>query len=89
MNMKKVGIAVLAVLISAAPAFAASVVNKDSEARTIVVTEGSSKSELLVGPGETLEFCTGGCFVTFPNGDREALAGSETIEIVGGKAVFK
>lgn len=85
-DMTKVGIAVLVTLLSAAPSFAASVVNKDGEAQTIVVTEGSSKSELLVGPGETVEFCSGGCFVTFPNGDREALTGGETIEIVGGQA---
>ncbi|MGH6760079.1 MAG: hypothetical protein ACRECW_00625 [Phyllobacterium sp.] len=87
--MKKIGIAVLSVLLSAAPALAASVVNKDGEAQTIIVTEGSSKSELLVGPGETVEFCPGGCFVTFPNGDREALTGSETIEIVGGRGMVK
>ena len=68
------------------PAFAASAVNLDSEPRTLIVTEGGSKSELAVGAGETVEFCPSGCFVTLPNGDREALTGSETIEISGGQA---
>lgn len=70
-------------------AFAASAVNLDSEPRTLVVTEGGSKQELAVGAGETVEFCPSGCFVTLPNGDREALTGGETIEISGGAAKIK
>ncbi len=68
---------------------AASAVNLDSEPRTLVVTEGGNKSELAVAAGETVEFCPSGCFVTMPNGDREALTGSETIEISGGVAKIK
>ena len=70
-------------------AHAASAVNLDSEPRTLIVTEGGNKSELAVGAGETVEFCPSGCFVTMPNGDREALTGSETIEISGGDAKIK
>jgi hypothetical protein len=44
---------------------------------------------MLVAPGETVDFCSGGCFVTFPNGDREALKGDETITISGGKATIQ
>jgi len=65
-------------------ALAASAVNLDSEPRTIIVTEGGNKQEIALSAGETVEFCAGGCFVTMPNGDREALTGGETIEISGG-----
>lgn len=63
---------------------AASAVNTDGEMQTIVVTENGERSEVEIGAGATAEFCPDGCFVTFPNGDREALTGSETIEISGG-----
>ncbi|WP_315923576.1 hypothetical protein [Mesorhizobium sp. SP-1A] len=65
-------------------ALAASAVNKDSQPRTLVVTEGGSKTELSLAAGETAEFCPKGCFVTMPNGDLEALTGTETVEISGG-----
>jgi hypothetical protein len=71
------------------PAHAASAVNLDSEPHTLIVTEGGSKSELAIAGGETVEFCQSGCFVTLPNGDREALTGSETIEFSGGQAKIK
>jgi hypothetical protein len=70
-------------------AFAASATNRDSEPRTLLVTEGGTQTELALAAGETVEFCPSGCFVTLPNGDREALTGSETIEISGGKARIK
>jgi hypothetical protein len=89
MDMNKVAIAILMSAISVGPAFAASITNGDTSAQTIVVTEGSSKTELQVGAGETVEFCSNGCFVTFSNGDREALTGGETVEIKGGKATIK
>lgn len=86
----KIILAALAVVFAAAGSgHAASAVNQDAEARTILVTEGSGTSELAVAAGETVEFCPDGCFITLPNGDREALTGSETIEISGGKAVIK
>ncbi|MFK3665253.1 hypothetical protein ACI2JN_08380 [Ochrobactrum teleogrylli] len=69
--------------------YAAKISNKDSAAQTIVVTEGASKREMVVAPGDTVDFCAAGCFVTFPNGDREALTGDETITITGGKATLK
>ena len=68
---------------------AASAVNLDAEPRTLIVTENGSKSELSIAAGETVEFCSGGCFVTMPNGDREALTGTETIEISGGVGKIK
>ena len=70
-------------------AFAASAVNMDAETQTLIVTEGGSKSELPVAGGETVDFCPSGCFVTLPNGDLEALTGSETVEISGGVARIK
>lgn len=86
--MKSV-IATAALLLAGNTAFGASAVNLDSEPRTLIVTEGGNKTELAVAGGETVEFCQGGCFVTMPNGDRQALTGSETIEISGGVARVK
>ena len=78
-----------ALVLAGNAAFAASAVNRDAEPRTLIVTEGGSKSELAIATGETVEFCANGCFVTLPNGDREALTGSETIEISEGAARIK
>ncbi|WP_367718778.1 hypothetical protein AB2N04_10110 [Nitratireductor sp. GISD-1A_MAKvit] len=83
--MKTFVLAALILPAAAHPAFTASVVNRDSEPRTLIVTEGGSQTEVVVGVGETLEFCSAGCFVTMPNGDREVLTGSETVEISEGR----
>jgi hypothetical protein len=87
--MKKFCVAIAALLALSGQGIAASAVNMDAEPRTLIVTEGGSKSELALAAGETVEFCPAGCFVTMPNGDREALTGSETIEISGGVAKIK
>ncbi len=87
--MSKLMLAAAAFLAFAGSAHAASAVNRDSETRTLIVTEGGSKSELALGAGETVDFCPNGCFVTLPNGDLEALTGAETIEISGGVAKIK
>ncbi len=87
--MLKSIVAATIILAGAASAHAASAVNLDSEPHTLIVTEGGSKSELALAGGETVEFCSGGCFVTMPNGDLEALTGAETIEISGGVARIK
>lgn len=80
---------VLVLAAGAGPAAAASAVNLDNEPRTLVVTEGADRTDLVVGAGETVEFCPSGCFVTMPNGDREALTGGETVEISGGAGRVK
>ena len=87
--MTKWIVASAAVLASLGAANAASAINKDSEPRTLTVTEEGAKRELSIAPGETVQFCPSGCFVTMPNGDREALTGSETIEISGGAGKIK
>ncbi len=87
--MTKILVATLALLAAGASAHAASAVNLDSEPRTLIVTDGGTKSELAISGGETVDFCPNGCFVTMPNGDIEALTGSETIEISGGVARIK
>lgn len=87
--MNRLVLASIAALLATGSATAASAVNRDSEPHTLVVTEGGSKSELALAGGETVEFCNSGCFVTLPNGDRQALTGSETIEISGGVATIK
>ncbi|HET9537755.1 MAG TPA: hypothetical protein VFP43_20825 [Mesorhizobium sp.] len=87
--MTKFCVAIAALLAMSGAGMTASAVNKDAEPRTLIVTEGGSKTELALAAGETVEFCPAGCFVTMPNGDREALTGSETIEISGGVAKIK
>lgn len=87
--MKKYIVSAFALLVMAGAAHSASAVNKDAEPRTLIVTEGGSKSELSLAAGETVDFCSAGCFVTMPNGDREALTGSETVEISGGVGKIK
>jgi hypothetical protein len=87
--MKRFIIGIGLLVAAAQGALSATVVNMDSEVRTLIVTEGGDKTELSLGAGETQQFCTGGCFVTMPNGDREALSGGETIEISGGAARIK
>lgn len=87
--MFKSMLAAIVLVAAAGSAQAASAVNLDNEPRTLIVTEGGSKSELALGAGETVEFCPTGCFVTLPNGDLEALTGAETVEISGGVAKIK
>lgn len=87
--MWKTLIAAVALIAASEVGHAASAVNKDNETRTLIVTEGGGKSELTLAGGETVEFCASGCFVTLPNGDLEALTGSETVVISGGNATVK
>ena len=87
--MKNLVVAAVCLLVMGNAAHAASAVNLDQEPRTLIVTEGGSKSELSLAAGETVEFCSGGCFVTMPNGDRQALTGTETVEISGGVGRIK
>lgn len=87
--MRKPLIAAAILVAFSGVAHAASAVNKDAETRTLIVTEDGSKTELALAAGETAEFCPNGCFVTMPNGDLEALTGSETVEISGGIARIK
>jgi hypothetical protein len=79
----------LILLASAGAAAAASVTNNESGVRVLVVTEGANKSQLVIRAGQTVHFCNRGCFVTFPNGDRQALMGSDAVELTDGKVIFK
>ncbi len=87
--MNKLIIAAIAIAASGGGVYAASITNNDAEPRVLIVAEGGSKSEMSLAAGETVNFCTNGCFVTMPNGDHEALTGAETIEINNNKAVFR
>lgn len=89
MTMTSIPIACVLVVAAGGPAFAASIVNRDAEPQTIIVTEGSDTSELTIAAGQTVEFCPMGCFVALPDGDYRALTGSELIEIQDGSAVIR
>ncbi|RST87863.1 hypothetical protein EJC49_03290 [Aquibium carbonis] len=81
--------AALVLLAASSPVLAASALNNDTEVRVLVVTEGSKQEELVIAPGQTVQFCFSSCFVTMPDGDRFALSGNEVIEISGGRARIK
>ena len=83
-SMKRFGIAMVSVLALGGAANAASIVNNDAEARTVIVTEGSSQSELALAAGQNADFCPNGCFISL-DGERETLLGTETVEISGGR----
>lgn len=87
--MNKISLALVGLLATSGMGIAASAVNLDSEPHTLIVTENGGRNELTIGAGETVEFCANGCFVTMPNGDRQALTGSEIVEISGGAARIK
>ena len=86
--MKTVLIAVLALSAVSGAAKAASITDGNADAVTVIVTEGSEKVELSVGPSETVEFCAGGCFVEF-NGNNTVLTGAEAVEVSGQELKFK
>ena len=81
MNKILTALALTAVLAVPAGASAATVTNLDDETHTLIVSEGGNQVEMSIGPGESIEICPQGCFVTMPNGDREVLTGSEKLEI--------
>lgn len=87
--MRNISFALIISLAATGAASSATLTNKDADSQTLVVTEGGVKNELAIAGGETVTFCNDGCFVTFPNGDRAALAGAETVEIVNGQPVIK
>jgi hypothetical protein len=79
----KLAAVIAAIFMMSAGAEAATLVNKGADPVTVVVTEDGQKNEVTAAAAETVEFCLAGCFVTFPNGDRQALTGSEAVEING------
>lgn len=70
-------------------ALAATVTNSDDTTHTLVISEGGNQSSVTIAPGETIEVCPSGCFVTMPNGDREVLTGSEKLYIEASRSVFE
>ena len=75
------GLAAGMALATAGGVAAATVTNLDDSAHVLIVTEGGEQVEVSVGPGESIQICPTGCFVTMPNGDREVLTGPERLEI--------
>ena len=69
-------------------AAAATITNDDDTGHTLLVTEGGNQTSVAIAAGETIEICPQGCFVTMPNGDREALTGTETLRIEASRSVF-
>jgi hypothetical protein len=81
--------AFLCVSLLAGHAMAASITNSDSEALTLQITEEGVRADMVIEPGETVEVCTAGCFLTLPNGDRTVLEGEEAVEIIGGAVIIE
>ncbi|MBN9031298.1 MAG: hypothetical protein BGO05_19105 [Rhizobiales bacterium 63-7] len=68
---------------------AATVTNKGTDTVVLVVVENGSRIDVALDAGMSESLCASGCFVTLPNGDRIALDGGETVEIIDGSAVIK
>jgi hypothetical protein len=67
----------------------ATATNIDVVPQTLTVTESGNSNELMIRAGETVEFCIEGCFVTFANDDKQALTGSEHLDVSGGTGSIK
>ena len=76
-------IALVAALSSSANA--TTVINYDEVPYTLLVTEAGQQIEVVIRAGDSIEICPSGCFVVMPNGDREALTGTERLEIQSGR----
>lgn len=76
----------LALLLPAAAASAATLINAGSEPVVVQVSEASGRMDVSLDPGAQEEVCPSGCFLTLPSGDRVGLAGGETVEIKDGTA---
>lgn len=77
------------VVLSATTAISATITNNDAESASVAVTEAGNRYDVVIPAGASEQVCASNCFVTFPNGDRIALDGTENIEIVKGSAVMK
>ncbi len=89
MHMRTILTLLIIGLAAGAEAGAATIVNKDAQPYLLKITESGHQSEVGIAPGQSVDACASGCFLTMPNGDRETLSGSESVEIVGGKASIK
>lgn len=90
--MKKItiiGYSFAVAMVCSAGAMAAEAVNNGTEARTLLVTDQGSRLEIAVEPGQTVQFCDEGCFVTLPSGDRHALTGAERLEMTNDSVLIK
>ena len=87
--MRKIIALLIIGLAAGAEAGAATIVNNDSQPYQLKITKSGRQSEVGIAPGQLIDACASGCFLTMPNGDRETLSGSETVTIVGGKASIK
>lgn len=87
--MKRVFSVLAAFLAFTGMCHAATVTNKGADTVVLVVVENGSRIDVALDGGMSESLCASGCFVTLPNGDRLALDGGETVEIIDGSAVIK
>jgi hypothetical protein len=88
-TMKTALSAIVILAASSVLAGAAGLTNKDADDVTIVLTVEGIRGEVAIASNATVAECENGCFLTLPNGDRAALAGSETVSIVNGGLVIE
>jgi hypothetical protein len=88
-RMKHVLSVMMVIVLSATAAVSATITNSDAEPASLAVSEGGNRFDVVIAPGASEQVCASNCFVTFPNGDRIALEGTENVEIVKGSAVVK
>lgn len=87
--LSMIAVIVLSATMTVSAAQSATITNNDAEPASLAVTEAGNRFDVVIAPGSSEQVCNANCFVTFPNGDRIALEGTENIEIVKGSAVVK
>lgn len=65
------------------------ITNSDTNTVVLIIVEGGKRVEVSIDAGNSEHLCPTGCFMTFPNGDRIGLEGSENVKIVNGSGVVK
>ncbi|WP_332066240.1 hypothetical protein [Bartonella sp. CB189] len=69
--------------------YAATIKNADLKTQSLIIAEGSTRSNISLNTNQVMTVCIKGCFITFPNKDHFAIKAADSIEINDGKVFFK
>lgn len=83
-NLKIAGILLFSTIGVLLPtsAGAATIENSDGEQVVVIIAEGDSRTQVVLGAGASQTVCPNGCFVTLPSGDRVVLEGKDSMQIL-------
>jgi Ni2+-binding GTPase involved in maturation of urease and hydrogenase len=86
--MKKLLLSLSFLLISSGGVLAADLVNKDSQAYQITITEGEQNSEISIAAGETQTTCSSDCLISVEGIGAVSAKASDVITIENGQIVL-